>query len=81
MIYVLGCVLLLTVLFIFKKSGHFIKSLFSSVFGGVGALCAVNALSYFIPLSVGLNFYSLAFSAAFSVPGVIFLLITDSLIF
>ena len=81
MIYVTGAVLLCIMLFVYKKSGHFFKSMFSSIFGGVGALCAVSAVSYFIPLSVGMNLYSLAFSAVFSVPGVIFLLLSKTFIF
>ena len=81
MVYFTGIVLLCIMLFVYKKSGHFFKALFSSVFGGAGALCAVNALSYFVPLSVGLNLYSLSFSVVFSVPGVIFLLLSDTFIF
>ncbi len=81
MIYVTGIALLCVMLIVYKKSGHFFKALFSSIFGGAGALCAVNALSYFIPLSVGLNLYSLSFSAVFSVPGVIFLLLSNTFIF
>lgn len=80
MLYVIGAFLLLVALIIFKNSGAFFKSLFSSVAGGVGALCAVSAMSYFIPLSVGLNWYSLAFSAVFSVPGVIFLLVSKAFV-
>jgi hypothetical protein len=48
---------------------------------GVGALCAVNTLSYFIPLSVGFNLFTIAFSSLFSVPGVILLLISDVWLF
>ena len=81
MVYVTGAVLLGIMLLVFQKSGHFFKSLFSSVLGGVGALCAVNAVSYFMPLTLGLNAYSLAFSSVFSVPGVIFLLLCDTFIF
>lgn len=81
MLYALGAFLLICALFIFKKSGHFLKALFTSALGGVGALCAVSALSYFIPISVGFNWYSLAFSAFFSVPGVLFLLLSKTFIF
>lgn len=81
MLYVLGAVLLVIALFIFKKSGCFLKSFFASALGGVGALCAVSALSYFIPLTVGFNWYSLAFSVLFSVPGVVFLLLSKTFIF
>lgn len=80
MLYVIGVLLLLIALVIFKNSGAFFKSLVSSAVGGVGALCAVGAMSYFIPLSIGFNWYSLAFSTVFSVPGVIFLLVSKALV-
>ncbi len=78
MIYVLGVLFLLVALIIFKGSGAFFKSLLTSAIGGVGALCAVSAVSAFIPLGVGLNWYSLAFSAFYSVPGVVFLLVSEA---
>lgn len=81
MIYVIGALLLFVSLIVFKSSGSFFKSFFSSAIGGVGALCAVSVLSYFVPLTVGLNWYSLAFSAVFSVPGVIFLLVSKAILF
>lgn len=81
MLYVCGAITVLVALFIFKKSGCFFKSFFTSALGGVGALCAVGTLSYFIPLTVGLNWYSLAFSALFSVPGVVFLLLSKTFVF
>ena len=81
MLYVLGVLLLLLVVIIFKKSGSFIKAVITSALGGVGSLCAVSALSYFVPLSVGLNWFSLAFSVVFSVPGVVFLLLSKTFIF
>lgn len=74
-VYVTGAVLGAVALFIFKKSGCFFKSFLTSALGGVGALCAVSAVSYFVPLSVGMNIYTLVFSAMFSVPGVITLLV------
>lgn len=79
MIYGIGAFLLVVVLFVFKKSGAFFKALFTSAIGGVGALCAVNTISYFIPLTVGFNWYTLAFSSFFSVPGVIFLLVSEAI--
>ena len=79
--YILGGILLLTAIIIHKKSGSFFKSLFLSAMGGAGALCAVSALSYFFPISVGLNLYTLAFSVFYSVPGVILLLICNSILF
>lgn len=74
-VYVTGAVLGAVALLIFKKSGCFFKSFLTSALGGVGALCAVSAVSYFVPLSVGMNIYTLVFSAMFSVPGVITLLV------
>ena len=75
MIYFIGAVLLIAVLLIFKKSGCFLKAFFTSALGGVGALCAVWAVNFFVPLSLGVNVFSLIFSVLFSVPGVIFLLL------
>ncbi len=80
MIYFIGAVLLIAVFMIFKKSGSFLKSFFTSALGGVGALCAVWAVNYFVPLSLGVNVFSLVFSVLFSVPGVIFLLLCKTFI-
>ncbi len=68
-------------LFIFKKSGCFFKSLSASVLGGIGSLCASCAISYFLPLSVGLNAFTLTFCAVFSVPGTVFLLLLKAFLF
>ncbi len=81
MLYVLGAVYLIIALLIFKKSGSLFKAFFTSALGGVGALCAVSAVSLVVPLSVGLNWYSLAFSVFYSVPGVVFLLLSETFIF
>ena len=81
MIYFIGIVLLIIVLIIFKNSGNFLKSFFTSVLGGVGALCAVWAVNFFVPLSLGVNIFSLVFSVLFSVPGVIFLLLCKTFLF
>lgn len=81
MVYFMGAALVFFVFLIFKHSGSFFKSLVTSTVGGVGALCAVNALSYFIPLSIGLNWYTVCFSALFSVPGVIFMLVSEAVLF
>lgn len=80
-VYIFLAVLVLFSLLIFKISGSFIKSFLTSVIGGVGAICAVGAISYFIPLSLGVNLYSLIFSALFSVPGVVFLLVSKAFLF
>lgn len=81
MIYFIGVVLLIIVLVIFKASGNFFKAFFTSALGGVGALCAVWAVNFFVPLSLGVNVFSLVFSVLFSVPGVIFLLLCKTFLF
>ena len=81
MTYVLGAFLLVVALFILKKSGNFLKAFITIAVGGVSALCAVSAISFIIPVSVGLNWYSLAFSVFYSVPGVVFLLLSETFIF
>ncbi len=81
MIYAFCVIVIVIVLVVYKGSGSFFKAMFTSVIGGVGALCAVNTLSYFIPLSVGFNLFTIAFSSLFSVPGVILLLISDVWLF
>ncbi len=80
MIYFIGVVLFIVVLVIFKASGNFLKAFFTSALGGVGALCAVWAVNFFVPLSLGVNAFSLAFSVLFSVPGVIFLLLCKTFV-
>lgn len=81
MLYVLGAFFLIVSFIIFKKSGNFFKAFLTSAVGGVGALCAVSALSFVVPVSLGLNWYSLAFSVFYSVPGVVFLLLSETFIF
>ncbi len=81
MIYATGVILLIIGIIIFKISGNFFKAFFSSALGGVGALCAVWAVNFFVPLSLGVNLFSLAFSVLFSVPGVIFLLLCKTFLF
>ncbi len=81
MIYAV-CVLVGVVMFVvFIKSGSFLKSVLTSALGGMGALCAVSAVSYFVPLTLGINLYSLVFGAIFSVPGVIFMLLAKTFLF
>lgn len=80
-IYIFLAILFVFSLLIFKISGSFVKSLLTSIVGGVGAICAVGAISYFIPLSLGVNLYSLIFGALFSVPGVVFLLVSQVFLF
>ena len=57
MIYFIGAVLLIIALIIFKVSGNFFKSFVTSALGGIGALCAVWAVNFFVPLSLGVNLF------------------------
>ncbi len=81
MVYVMGIFLLFVALWIFKRSGSFLKALLTSALGGLGSLCAVGAISCFVPLTVGLNVYSAVFCALFSVPGTVLLLIAKTFLF
>ena len=81
MIYFAGVALLIIAVIIFKVSGNFIKAFFTSAIGGLGALCAVWAVNLFVPLSLGVNLFSFVFSAFFSVPGVIFLLLCKAFLY
>lgn len=76
-LYIFLGVIIVFSLIIFKMSKSFFKALFTSVLGGLGAICAVGALSYFIPVSLSISWLSLLISALFSVPGVIMLLILN----
>ena len=76
-IYVFVGVLIVIALLIFKSSKSFFKAIFTSVLGGVGAICAVNTLSTFVPVSICMNWLTLIVSALFSVPGVIMLLLIN----
>ncbi len=79
------CIVLLVVFVIIalisaKKSGHAVKSLLMSVVGGLSALCAVGVLGQFIPLSVGVNIFTVTIAATLSVPGVTMLLLVGTMI-
>ncbi len=76
-IFVFCGILILLALIIFKVSKKFFKAMFVSVMGGLGAVCAVGAISYFVPLSIGINWLTLLISSLFSVPGVILVLLLN----
>lgn len=80
-IYIVLSILGITALIIFKRSGSFFKALLTSALGGIGSLCAVGALSYFVPLTLGINAVSLFIAALYSVPGVIMLLLVKTFVF
>ncbi|MBQ5884129.1 MAG: pro-sigmaK processing inhibitor BofA family protein [Clostridia bacterium] len=77
-VYIFIGVLIFVALLIFKCSKSFFKALFTSVLGGIGAICAVGALSTFVPISICINWLTLTISALFSVPGVIMLLLINT---
>ena len=76
-LYIFVGILVFIALVIFKVSKNFFKALFTSVIGGLGAICAVGAISYFVPISIGINWLTLVISALFSVPGVILVLLMN----
>ncbi|MBO5857428.1 MAG: pro-sigmaK processing inhibitor BofA family protein [Clostridia bacterium] len=78
-LYIFVVLLTIIALVIFKISKSFFKALFTSALGGLGAICAVGAISYFLPITIGINWLTLVISAFFSVPGVIMLLILNAL--
>ena len=57
------------------KSGHFIRYLFLSALSGIGALFAVNLLTYLTGVSIALNYITLGISAIFGISGVIALVL------
>ena len=76
-LYVFVGLLTIIALVIFKISKSFFKALFTSALGGLGAICAVGAISYFVPITIGINWLTLVISALFSVPGVIMVLLLN----
>ena len=57
------------------KSRHFIRYLFLSALSGIGALFAVNLLTYLTGVSIALNYITLGISALFGISGVIALVL------
>lgn len=76
-LYVFVGALTIIAFVIFKISKSFFKALFTSALGGLGAICAVGAISYFVPITIGINWLTLVISALFSVPGVIMVLLLN----
>lgn len=70
---ILSVIIILAVSF---KSKHFLKSVFLTAFSGLGGLFAVHVLSWFTPLSLPVNLFTVAVSALSGIPGVIGLLLT-----
>ena len=61
------------------RSGHFFKALILTALQGVAAICAVNALGLFTGVSVSLNQYTIGTSLICGAPGVIGLLLVDTI--
>lgn len=79
-LYIFLSILLISALISAKKSGSFIKSIITSIIGGLSALCAVGVIGQFITLSIGVNFLTVAIAVTLSVPGVIMLLLVSILL-
>lgn len=67
-------VLCLTVIAVCYKTGHFFKSMALSALSGIGALFAVNLLSYYTGVTIAVNYITLIISGIFGLSGVIALL-------
>lgn len=73
-------ILAAVVVFIFMfKEKRFVKNILLSSATGISALFAVNFIGSFIALSIPINVFFLIFSALFGLPGVITLVVFDTL--
>jgi len=61
------------------KTGHIFKALFTSVALGIVALFAVNVISAFTGVSIGVNAVSIFVSAVGGISGVVMLLVMNTL--
>ena len=72
LVFALGAFVVLVTLI---KSGHLVRYLILSAISGIGALFAVNLLTYLTGVSIALNYITLAVSALFGISGVIALVV------
>ena len=81
-VYIITLLIVLVAIALFnaKKSGHIGKSLFMSAVGGLTALCAVGVLGQFMPLSIGVNLFTVTVATTLSVPGVTMLLLVGTML-
>lgn len=70
---ILSLIIILTVSY---KSKCFFKSVFLTAFSGLGGLFAVHVISWFTPLSLPVNLFTVCVSSVGGLPGVIALLIS-----
>lgn len=68
----------IAVLFSMLKSGHFLKSLVTSVFQGIASLMAVNVLGLLTGVTIAVNWYTLAGVSLFGIPSTITLILLDT---
>lgn len=71
---IVSCLVAIVCLGVSYKSGHFIKSVLLTAFSGIGALFAVNIISYISGVSIALNYITLSVSGILGIPGVIMLM-------
>ncbi len=71
---IVSCLMAAICLAVSYKSGHFIKSVLLTAFSGIGALFAVNIISYISGVSIALNYITLSVSGILGIPGVIMLM-------
>ncbi len=69
----------LAILISMIRSKHFFKALILTALHGVAAICAVNVLGLFTGVSVNLNQYTVGASLICGTPGVIGLLLIDTI--
>lgn len=79
MVYAVFVVSSVIIFFAMYKSGHICKSFFTSLLQGISALFAVNFIGGFINVHLALNLFSIATSIIGGLPGVIFLLVCDTI--
>lgn len=72
-----AAIAVITVLVSMKKSGHFLKSFFTSFAQGIAALFAVNAVCGLTGVSLSVNALTIGSAAIFGTPGVIMNLIAQ----
>ena len=61
------------------RSKHFLKAFIMTALQGTAAICAVNVLGLFTGVSINLNQYTLGTSLICGTPGVIGLLLIDTI--
>ena len=59
------------VLFFSLKNGRFIKTTLSNALSGILSMIAVNVVGLLTGVTISLNWYTIAFTAMFGIPGTI----------